>query len=165
MKRINNGKLEERPKPSAPNPIKATHEPNKRLRRCARSATKPDGKLATPAMNVRADASAPAWARLNPSAVVMIGRITAITALNRCSVICAVLFAAKRPQFASGAFKVAVSALDKVQLVKNLNSVLGLKYTKAAEPASRRATIIGGNRVLPRLTSGQSAGGRKSERV
>jgi hypothetical protein len=44
----------------------------------------------------------------------MIGRTTAITALNKCSVICAVLFAAKRPQLISGALSAgAISALDK----------------------------------------------------
>jgi hypothetical protein len=48
--------------------------------------------------------------------VVIIGKITAMTALKRCSVICAVEFAAKRPQLASGALNVvAVSALDKVK--------------------------------------------------
>lgn len=67
-------------------------------------------------MNVRADASAPACARLSPNDVVMIGRITAMTALKRCSVICAVLFAAKRPQLARGALSGgAVSTLDNVQ--------------------------------------------------
>jgi hypothetical protein len=46
----------------------------------------------------------------------MIGKITAMTALNRCSVICAVEFAAKRPQLASGTLGTdAVSALDKFQ--------------------------------------------------
>ena len=116
MKIIKSGKLEDALKPSAPKPIIAVQAPNDRLRRRARSAKTPEGKLAKPAMKVRADASAPACTRLSPNAVVMIGRITAITALKRCSVRCAVLFAAKRPQFTNGALSVgAVSALDNVQ--------------------------------------------------
>ena len=115
MKIIKSGKLEDALKPSAPKPINAVQAPNKTLRRRARSARKPEGKLATPAINVRADASAPACARLSPNAVVIIGKITAMTALKRCSVICAVEFAAKRPQLANGALNVvAVSALDNV---------------------------------------------------
>jgi len=114
MKIIKSGKLEETLKPSVPKPIIAMHEPNKRLRPRARSARNPEGKLATPAINVRADASPPACARLSPNAVVMIGKITAMTALKRCSVRCAVEFAAKRPQLASGVLSVgAVSTLDK----------------------------------------------------
>ena len=67
-------------------------------------------------MSVRAEASAPACAKLSPNVVVMIGKMTAMTALNRCSVICAVELAARRPQFASGRLTVfAVSALDKLE--------------------------------------------------
>ena len=76
--------------------------PSKILRRLARSAKNPDGKLATPAIKVRAEASAPACARLNPNDAVMSGRITAITPLKRCSVMCAVELAASLPQVANG---------------------------------------------------------------
>ena len=88
--------------PRLARPIMATQTPSKMLRRRARSAKKPDGKLATPAIKVRAEASAPACAKLKPKDAVISERITAITPLNRCSVICAVQFAAKRPQAASG---------------------------------------------------------------
>ena len=109
MKIINREKLDDALKPSAARPIKATQDPNKRLRRRARSANKPEGKLATPAMNVRADAKRPACARLSPNVVVMIGKITTTTALKKCSVICAVELAAKRPQLANG--RVSVVAI------------------------------------------------------
>lgn len=126
MNIISNGKLDDAPKPKEPKPISVMQNPNSRLRRLARSAKKPDGKLATPAIRVRAEANAPACARLSPKAEVMIGKITAMTALKRCSVICAVELAAKRPHVASGAFSVvAVSALDKVRpLWMNLTRLL-----------------------------------------
>ena len=102
MKIINSKKFDDALKPTVPKPISATQNPSERLRRLARSAKKPEGKLATPAMSVRAEANAPACAKLSPNVVVMIGKMTAMTALNRCSVICAVELAARRPQFASG---------------------------------------------------------------
>lgn len=76
--------------------------PSKMLRRLAKSAKKPEGKLASPAIKVRAEAKAPACARLKPSDVVISGKITAITPLNRCSVMCAVELAANLPQVANG---------------------------------------------------------------
>ena len=79
-------------------PIRPMQSPSKILRRLARSAKKPEGKLATPAIKVRAEASAPACARLSPNDAVMSGKITAITPLKRCSVICAVELAAKPPR-------------------------------------------------------------------
>ena len=115
MKNINNGKVDETLKPNDATPIKAMQDASKRFRRRARSAKNPEGKLTTPAKKVRADANAPAWAKLNPRLAVTIGNITTTTALNRCSVRCAVQLAAKRPQLASGRFgSVAVSTLDKV---------------------------------------------------
>ena len=77
--------------------------PRRTLRRLARSAKKPEGKLATPAIKVRAEARAPACARLKPKEAVISGNMTAITPLNRCSVICAAEFAANRLQVANGA--------------------------------------------------------------
>ena len=81
------------------------------FRRFARSAKKPEGKLATPAIKVRAEASAPACARLKPNEVVISGKITAMTPLKRCSVIWAVEFAASRPQAARGGAMVCVVSI------------------------------------------------------
>jgi hypothetical protein len=74
-------------------------------------------------MNVRIDASAPAWDRLSPNVEVIIGKITTTTALNKCSVICAVQLAARRPQLASGKATVwTFSALDNVQYLGKVSS-------------------------------------------
>ena len=52
---------------------------------------------------------------LKPNDAVISGKITAITPLKRCSVICAAEFAARRPQVANGAVNAAVvSTLDKI---------------------------------------------------
>lgn len=100
-------------RPSVARPIMPIQSPSKMLRRLAKSAKKPEGKLATPAAKVRAEASVPACARLNPNDAVISGRITAITPLKRCSVICAAEFAANRPHVVKGALNTeVVSALD-----------------------------------------------------
>ena len=83
MKIINKGKLETALKPKVASPIIAMQIPSMRLRRVARSAKKPDGKLATPAINVRAEANMPAWASVSPSEAVISGKMTAITPLKR----------------------------------------------------------------------------------
>src|SRR5262249_24578347 len=78
-------KLQAALRPRQLRPIIPKQSPKKMFRRLPRSAKNPDGKLAPPAINVRAEARAPACARLNPSEVVISGRITAITPLKRCS--------------------------------------------------------------------------------
>src|ERR687892_1006284 len=111
MKISKMGKLEAALMPRQPRPIIPRQRPKRRFRRLARSAKNPEGKLATPAINVRADASAPACARLNPNEVVISGRITAITPLKRCSTVWAVEFAASRPQAESGVASVCVLSI------------------------------------------------------
>ncbi len=114
MKTISSGKLYDALKPNDAKPIKAIQPPSNRLRRLARSARKPEGKLATPAINVRIDARAPACDRLSPNDAVINGKITLTTALNRCSVICAAQLAASRPQLATGKLTASIfSAFDK----------------------------------------------------
>ena len=84
MKISKTGKLEAALSPRQLRPIIPRQSP-KKFRRLARSAKNPEGKLATPAINVRAEARAPACARLKPNAVVISGKITAMTPLKRCS--------------------------------------------------------------------------------
>lgn len=136
-------KLDEALKPSVAMPIKARQMPKKIFRRLARSAKKPDGKLATPAEKVRAEANAPACARLRPKAEVMMGRITTTTALNRCSVICAAQLAASRPQLASGELNVvAVSTFTQAHPVKKLPRSHGFHYNKPVYRATYKANGI-----------------------
>lgn len=120
MKISSTGKLQAALRPRQPKPIMPRQRPKKRFRRFARSARNPEGKLATPAINVRAEARAPACARLKPNAVVISGKITAMTALKRCSTIWAVELAASRLQAASGSARVCVvSIFAKVMCPKN----------------------------------------------
>src|SRR5687768_104454 len=120
MKISKTGKLQAALRPRQLRPSIPRHRPKRRFRRLARSAKKPDGKLATPAINVRAEASAPACARLKPNEVVISGRMTAITPLNRCSTIWAVEFAASRPQTEKvGASVCAVSIFANDFLLRN----------------------------------------------
>jgi hypothetical protein len=72
--------------PRLASPIMPMQSPSKRLRRLARSAKKPDGKLAAPAIKVRAEANMPACARLSPKEEVISGKMTAMIPLKRCSV-------------------------------------------------------------------------------
>src|ERR687892_1156733 len=111
MKISKTGKLEAALRPRQLRPSMPRQRPRRRLRRLARSAKNPEGKLAAPAINVRAEASAPACARLKPNEVVISGRITAMTPLNRCSTIWAVEFAASRPQLERGAASVCVVSI------------------------------------------------------
>src|SRR6185503_2306398 len=89
-------------RPRHASPIMPIQRPKRTLRRLARSAKKPDGKLATPAVKVRTEARAPACERVRPREVVIRGNITATTALKRCSVMCAVEFAANLPHVERG---------------------------------------------------------------
>ena len=106
MKSISAGNVQAALSPRLAKPIMAMQVPSKMFLRLARSAKKPEGKLATPAKSVRAEASAPACAKLNPKELVMIGNTTTTTPLNRCSVMCALQFAASRPQPTNGLTRV-----------------------------------------------------------
>jgi hypothetical protein len=89
--------------------------PRSTLRRNPKSAKNPDGKLAAPAINVRVEANAPAWLKVNPNEEMIKGRITAITPLKRCSVIWAAELAASRPQTVNGELNaLALSIFDIV---------------------------------------------------
>src|SRR4029077_19886610 len=95
-------KFDETLSPNVAKPIREIQSPSNRFRRPARSARNPDGKLPAPASKVRAEASAPAWAKLKPNDVGMTGNTTTITPLKRCSVICAAELSANRPHAANG---------------------------------------------------------------
>jgi hypothetical protein len=106
--------------------------PSKIFRRLARSAKNPEGKLAMPAKSVRAEASAPACAKLNPKELVMIGNTTTTTPLKRCSVMCALQFAASRPQPANGFISVCTfSAFDKILPRVKLSTMNMLNFYRA----------------------------------
>jgi hypothetical protein len=91
---------------------------------------------------VRIDARAPACDKLNPNDAVISGRITLTTALNRCSVICAVQLAASRPQFATGRLIASkFSAFDKF----SSSQVFSISYAEASSqarlPPNRQQTV------------------------
>ena len=106
MKSISAGKVQAALSPRLAKPIMAMQPPSKIFRRLARSAKNPEGKLAIPAKSVRAEASAPACAKLNPKELVMIGSTTTTTPLKRCSVMWALQFAASLPQPINGLIRV-----------------------------------------------------------
>src|SRR5918996_3817634 len=111
MKISKTGKLQAALRPRQLRPSIPRQRPKRRFRRLEKSEKNPDEKLAAPAINVRAEASAPACARLKPNEAVISGRITAITPLKRCSTIWAVEFAASRPQVETGAASVWVVSI------------------------------------------------------
>jgi hypothetical protein len=85
-----------------------------------------------PAKSVRAEASAPACAKLNPKELVMIGNTTTTTPLKRCSVMCALQFAASRPQPANGFISVCTfSAFDKILPRAKLSTMNMLNFYRA----------------------------------
>ncbi len=109
---------------------------------------KPEGKLATPAISVRIDARAPACDRLSPNDAVISGKITLTTALNRCSVICAVQLAASRPQLASGKLTASIfSAFDKC----SSSEVSPISYADFAFVASSVPQLKRGQRRRSRI--------------
>src|SRR5262249_24989064 len=117
MKISKAAKLQAALRPRQLRPIIPKQSPRKRFRRLPRSARNPEGKLAAPAIKVRAEARAPAWARLKPNEVVISGKITATTPLKRCSTIWAVEFAASRPQAAPGSARAWVVSIFATELL------------------------------------------------